>query len=381
MRLSKYLDIILIATLAFMFISRGSIGFLNDIVTWIIALYYFLIDKNKIVSVNKYLLVSSFILVIYLTFNLLFRESSDYKVYYYFSILIPYYLIFKKPNRVYLFILISGTLCAIVSLFIILHLLGIITNYQLFYSRDGSMRASGFMYNPNYYAYMNLVIFILISLLPLKNYLKATVLLLIFLAIILSFSRGVIAALFFYIILSLFSRKWLKYIFILPLILIFMYVLSNNSIFDSLNFEILKQTFEYRLSNLKSGQISGRSMIWAYGFKAWFDNLTHVLFGFGFGNFQKYVDVYDVNNTVHNSYLRSLYELGLVGTIVIIGFYFSFIKNITTINNKKKAIIFFSILVSWFSNDFFINKDTFLLLSLLSLMYSLKINNLKLKGG
>lgn len=379
MRLSKYTDVVLITILAFAFISRGNLGVLNDILTWFIAAYYFIFDRRILPTVNKPIFISFFLLLIYLTFNILFRESENYQIFYYFTVLIPYYFVFRNPDRGYLFILLSGMMCALVSIFIILHQIGIISNPELFYARDGSVRASGFMYNPNYFAYMNFVIFILVFLTPLKKHLKFIILALIFLAVVLSFSRGVTAGLTIFLFMSLFKREWLKYIFIAPLFVIIIIIIFNKFLFNLLDIETIKHTIEYRVSNLKSGDLSGRSTIWIYGFKIWFNDILHILFGFGFGNFQNYIGYYGIENTVHNSYLRSLYELGLVGTVVLIYFYKSLIKSIKSISDINKFIIISSILVCWFSNDFFINKDTFLLLSLLALMSNFDSNSFQNK--
>lgn len=379
MQLSKHLDIFIIIILAFAFISRGYLGIINDLVTWLFAFYYFVMDRQKLKTINKSIFISSFLLAIYLTFNLLFRDSTSYQVFYYFSILIPYYFIFRSSSRAYMFSLISGIMCALVSFFIILHLAGIMKNYELFYSRSGLIRASGLMYNPNYFAYMNFIIFILLYLSPIKKPIKLSLLFFIFLAVVFSFSRGVTAGLIIFLVLNIFRREWIKYIFILPVIIIPLVIISNNFFIAIFDLEAVRNTIEYRLSNLKSGDLSGRSSIWIFGFQAWFNDISHILFGFGFGNFQKYVGVFDIENTVHNSFLRSLYELGLIGVILLTCFYYSLVNNIRAVNNKTKIIIISSVLITWFSNDFFINKDTFLLLIIMILSSHIKLKSLQPK--
>ena len=268
--------------------------------------------------------------------------------------MIPFYFILRDFIRVRFFILSLSIILGFTSLLTLAHLFGLKYFDFLFYIRDGGVRASGLMINPNYFAYMCLICFLLCNLLFNSSLYRNILLILLALLIILSFSRGVSAALIVFLFTRVFNIKgFIYFISLFCFVVVFMK-------FSNFDLDELYSTFEYRIENLKSGDVSGRSDVWILGFQEWTKSIKDFLFGFGFNNFQSKLSFYNIENTTHNSYLRMFYEFGILGFIFIMFFYVSFFVKIVRDDWYTKAIFLIPIGVAWLSNDFFINKDTFI---------------------
>lgn len=344
--------------LAFLFVSRGFFSFL-DIFIWFYGFYCFFIyvRRNKIII--PFRLSTPFLLfLIYIFVNCIVNNVLDFRIIYYFSIIIPLYFIFSLENKSTEYFVISlGCILAVVFICSLLNLLQISDFNYMFYIRDGGIRASGLMYNPNYFAYSTFISFLLLDSFFSKGKIKLILLFMMAFLILLSFSRGVILGMLVYFV---FKIKY-KLIPIFVLLILFFY-LSNIFTLLDMNIDDLYKTLEYRLENLKTGDLSGRVTTWIIGYEVWSLNLKNILFGFGFNNFIENTEYLGVSNTVHNSYLRMLYEFGILGFIFIVYLFYKFIE---TISKNKIFLIFLPILITWISNDFFIVKDTFLLICIL----------------
>lgn len=376
MKYPSTLNCILLVIFAILFSSRGYVGVVCDIYIWMVGFYYFLHSNIQNLKLNKFYLFSHLLVFLYFILNLWVGESSDYKIFYYFSIIIPFYFIFRDFERVKFFVLSTVCFLSVISILTLADVAGFYNFDSLFYIRDGGVRASGLMVNPNYFAYMCLIFFLIFSLIFTTSIYRNVILFLLVLLIILSFSRGVTAALIVYFLFRVFSFKAIVYFLIF---MIFSFIVMKLGKFD---LDILYSTFEYRIENLKSGDVSGRSDVWILGFQEWFNHIKDVLFGFGFNNFQSRLRYYNVENTTHNSYLRMLYEFGILGFLILMFYYISFFVKISGVKWDVKIIFLIPISLAWLSNDFFINKDTFVFMviflvyaSWLKKVFFLKVEN------
>lgn len=356
---SQIIDIVMMFTLAFLFSSRGFFSTITDLFIWFLGFFYFFKFyreyKSKI-RISLYTTISFIILMIYFFLNSWVNESYDFKIIYYFLIMIPLYFIFNnRYRRIFYFVYSLGLILSIICICSILHLLGTVDFSFMFYIRDGGIRASGLMYNPNYFAYSAFISFLLLDLFLFRSKLKIFFMVMASLLILLSFSRGVSLGLITYIFIKLLSFSTFVKFFIFCFS-----ILMLSKFFDiNINFDELYTTLEYRIENLKSGDVSGRSNVWKIGFQEWSKGIGNIFLGFGFNQFIQNTANYGVENTVHNSYLRLLYEFGIIGFIIVMQFFILCVSYIRGIYIKDKFIISFVVLLTWFSNDFFLNKDTF----------------------
>lgn len=351
-RLQKYLLIPLMLLFAMVISTRGVLGVWSDVYICILALMLVtsaLRLRFSVIGVFLYILL----MTIFFTSSMV-NQVEDMTFIYYVSIIVAFAIVLNDRHRVYCFIVSWGFINAVVALLVVLSLVGVIDLQGLVYSREGGFRAAGFILNPNYYAYMNFVSFILCSLINFRY--RNIVLLLLVIAIILSFSRGVIAGLMVYMFLSYITPK--------RLLLLLIALVSAGVILytiPELVPEAVIKTIEYRFQDSSSGNLSGRGDIWVYGFEVWSSSLRYVIFGFGHNNFQI---VTGLSNTVHNAFLRTLFEQGVVALLAIIPFIaYQLMRGGGDLSNKKiQCIILGSIFVAWISNDYHLVKETMILL-------------------
>lgn len=358
--------------LAFLIGSRGfTPQVIVEISIWCLGAYYFVSDKiiDKINLNNKWLFSYFICFILFALSVSIAGDLSSLSVFYYFIILLPFLSIFSNYDRVQLFVKFSSYFVSVISLLIILHFLNIINFDELINQRSGISRAKGLMGNPNYYAYYCFVIFIASFFMEFKF--KKLSLFLIAIAIVFSISRGVIISLvLFGLINSIRSPKRL----IFSIVLAFLFIQNISLIFP----DSFVTTFITRISELtdEEGAGSGRSTIWAIGFKRWSENWFQIIFGFGFNQFATKLENDGLINTVHNSYLRALFELGLVGLIILSVFYKNITSSIKWPDFRTMLTVILPILLSWMSNDFFILKETFYLIAILISIFHAKGNDL-----
>nr|PMJ88198.1 hypothetical protein BCU14_25290 [Vibrio lentus] len=125
------------------------------------------------------------------------------------------------------------------------------------------------------------------------------------------------------------------------------------------------ETISYRVDDLLNGGGSGRFEIWALGLEFITSKIEYIFFGVGPNQFGDMSKLLGIDNTTHNSYLRLLFELGILGLIVfilLIIYMFNSLKNIPSI---YRYTAFFALMISWLSNDFILNKETWLFFAVL----------------
>jgi O-antigen ligase len=183
-------------------------------------------------------------------------------------------------------------------------------------------RSVGLYDNPNYYS-ISLLIGIGIILgffqqriISSNQTLYKIMFLIISLDLILTFSRGAIIAYFlmtvYYVLvkfnISVSSKKVFYSIAILLAIILIVPLFNDfvgwneSKIISQLQFRFFDKDFESE----------SRYLLWSRGWDLYTSSITYFLFGVGGKNFQTYA-AYGLDLSVHNSYLRYLYELGLFG--------------------------------------------------------------------
>jgi len=357
--LNKIILVVTAFLLAIALSTRGVLGIWSDI--FILTMTLFISKRVVDLKLNKTLIMLFATLIILYLLSSLINQVYDLAFIYYISIIIPFILILKKRNTVFYFIISWGLINSLIVALTLLTMFGLFDLQGIIYSREGGFRAAGLITNPNYYAYMNFISFILCAQIVFKY--KKIVMTLLFMGVVLSFSRGVIGGLLIFITLnySTFNR--------VTLITVAFLVLSSFSFvaYDFLPEGVLK-TLEYRLEDSSSGNLSGRGEIWSLGFDHWSTSYKYILFGFGFNNFQ---NTTGLSNTVHNAYFRTIFEQGIVAFIAMMAFYLYGILNtsIKVLKINNKIIILISILFTWLSNDYHLVKETMILIAVMSVLF------------
>lgn len=342
---------------------------------WIIGFYYLVRNENKIPEFFKYNWVRGLFLMCSAVFTVSLLRGGDFSstlIFYHFLLFFPLSFVLDNKRRATKFVVISSLLISLVSLLSLLEVLGIFhAPIQLFYARGANMRAYGFMGNPNYMAYNCAVFLILLHYSKLKRY-NTPLLLLNFILILLSVSRGVILGVVLYFILSNIRLNKRNIIIMLLSIAVSSYIILNPPEF--------LETFILRFSTLfDEGNSSGRDVIWSRGYELWGSSFSSILFGTGFNNFDNILfDYYDISNTVHNSFLRILFEFGIIGLIIILTFYLV----LMLIGHQNKVsrqfiILLLSVSLMWLTNDYFLLRETFILFIVLRSFQGTQYSNTK----
>ena len=359
LRLSKEkISIIFSLLLAFFVSSRGVVSGGADIFL-ILMSFVFAENVLKIKISRTFFCSWIFLMFLYLTSSVI-NEVSDFSLYYYFSLFYLFKISLNQKNLGYYFIVTWSAINFLIVVLILLSMLSIVDMQGLVYSREGGFRAAGLITNPNYYGYMNFISFALCSQVIFRF--KKIVMIFLFLGVLLSLSRGVILGMFCFVFINYFSLS--RVLFVMALI----FIIS----FFSLNFDLLPEglakTMEYRFNDANSGNLSGRSDIWEIGLNYWLVSYKNILFGFGFDEFQ---NITGLSNTVHNAYLRILYEQGILALLVFLFFVIYSIVNSrgNLFAKKSKYAILVGVLVSWFSNDYHLVKETMILIALISMKF------------
>lgn len=121
----------------------------------------------------------------------------------------------------------------------------------------------------------------------------------------------------------------------------------------AINFFIQNEYLIERLQQLEEGSYSGRDVIYANLFNAWYssDNFFNLLFGYGFASS---VNLSGTGNLAHNDWLELLTNFGLLGVIIYMMLFFSGFKNVfSTKWGKDKRIIMGVIMTMWLLSTIF----------------------------
>lgn len=365
-----------LSTLDYVFISLfvlalGTRGVMPQAITeisiWCISIYYLIRDRTltnlKIYQPWTLPFVS---VIFYIVLNAIIMDVDDFgTAIYYFLIFIPFIIFFNSYDRCRAFIILSGILSLLICVLLLAYyFFGIDSFESLVIRRSGSSRAIGLMGNPNYFGYYCFAIFLATQLVNFKY--KHIISIALIILILLSISRGIMVGLIIYFLFTIFKKvqNLIIFITITALVLYNLDLLLPDNFADN----FLKRVLE--LGSEDAG--SGRSSIWTKGLQIWSNTWGDIIFGFGFNNFKSRLTFMDIDNTVHNSYLRMMFEFGILGFILIMNFFRSVIKSISWLDLRTMLTFIFSIMAVWLSNDFFINKETFYLSAICICIFNFK---------
>lgn len=364
------IDFLLISLFALALGTRGVMPLaVTEISIWCISFYYLFIDKTLTkLKVYQTWTLPFICLILYIILNGIVRNVSDFgTAIYYFLTFIPFLIFFNSYDRCRAFIIVSGVLSLLICVLLLsYYFVGIDTFESLVMRRSGSSRAIGLMGNPNYFGYYCFAIFLATQLVNFKyKYIISSALVIL---IILSISRGIMLGLIIFFLSIIFKKVKNLFIFIIITTLVSYNV--DLLLPDDFADNFLKRVLE--LGSEDAG--SGRSSIWTKGLQIWSNTWGDIIFGFGFNNFKSRLTFMDIDNTVHNSYLRMMFEFGVLGFILIMNFFRSVIKSISWLELRTKFTFIFAIMAVWLSNDFFINKETFFLSAICICIFNSKKN-------
>lgn len=328
---------------------------------WFLGVFYLLQGDWKVVHKKiknqKWVLPYFLCFFIFCISILISLDFSGFNIIYSFSQFFPFLFIFSKKSRIKNFVIYSAIYLSILSILMVAHRLDIGVFSDLFYTRDGLQRASGLIGNPNYFAYFSFCIFVLLQYILKSKKFLFILSFLIFIVVLLTLSRGVLMGVLLFLIIKIFTS--IKKIILFSLLLI---VVSSN--ISTITTGTISEDLFNRTIELEQGG-SGRSDIWEQGYELWSTNTQDLLIGMGFNQFQKRTSNIGIENTVHNSYLRVLYEFGLLGFIIIFSFYISIIYSVKWGGMKTLVGFCVPFAFCWGTNDFFLVKETFVLMSIL----------------
>ena len=365
-KIYKNRDALIVFILAIVILARWVIQQnIVELVILSIGAFYFFTDKTRFNLIDKstrllYLLCFTvFTISLFIT-----NDFNSLNIAYNFFLFVVFLSIFNSYNRAELFVFCCGCIISIICFIQILHLFEFIdvTNFNLFYSRDGLVRSQALIGNPNYSAYNSLVCFILFYFSKIKY--KRIFLFFLAISVLITISRGVIIALISFVLLM--NLKLNKTTFVSAVFLFIGYIPLVQYLPEDFVFTITERFNVF----FDEGDSSGRSGIWQHGYVEWSKDLGFIILGFGFNNFPNLVRISDLDLNVHNSFLRALYELGIVGFIVVFSFFYSIINQIKWEHTKEKYILIITLVISWMTNDFFILKETFFMIAILLMMSS-----------
>lgn len=247
-------------------------------------------------------------------------------------------------------------------------------------------RLVGLHYDPNIAFFHSLIFFYYLYFLNNKSILEYILLFLLSVLIILTLSTGGIISIVFslsiYYLLSFIKMKnkkvnlikFIKYFLVVAIVIVYVFF-----IFDIIESnEFIANIVEKRIDNLDKG--SGRYEIWQNGLSIFCDN---PFFGIGWFNFLQYNIVrFGRENYMHNTFLETLVETGILGFLIYLIFFivlfFYVLKLQYYKNNKYLLYSFLSILVMMNSLSLYIDEVFFIYMVFVSYeFYKIKYINIK----
>lgn len=151
---------------------------------------------------------------------------------------------------------------------------------------------------------------------------------------------------------------------VIPLVLFVYYVLKNNrrSVIKTIGILIIiigiafityrwivnNEYLMYRIEQTEEGNSSGRDVIYANTWHAWFDedNIVHLAFGFGFDGTVHHPLI--KGSRAHQDWLEILVDYGLLGAILYLAVFVTLIVQIVKINSNRLKLVLISSLCIWF---------------------------------
>ena len=166
---TPFVDVMLVLLIIFILVivilARGIIQQnLVELTILTIGVFYLFTDKIRFNILDKPTRLLYLLCFIVFTISLHTTNNfNSFNIVYNFFLLLVFLSIFNSYNRAEFFVICCGCIISIICFIQILHLFEFIdvTNFNLFYLREGFVRSQALMGNPNYSAYNSFVCFIL----------------------------------------------------------------------------------------------------------------------------------------------------------------------------------------------------------------------------
>ncbi|MEZ8698459.1 O-antigen ligase family protein [Vibrio lentus] len=355
-------------TVAMLLCIRGMVPYAVD--GLVVALFFsYFIGYNffPVISrspIDSYLLGIWVLFFAFVLISGIYNNVDTFKFIFYFMFFSFFRVLFSfGKGALFSFVRSLSYVNCVICFFTIIAFFGILDIPQLLYTRGGSDRAYGLIGNPNYFSYLIFINFMLVTLFS-HLFSKRVIIILLFiflLAIISSLSRGVLIATLVFTVVYYGKRLSTRYL----ILTISVVIVSAFFFLSDPGNDRIMETISYRVDDLLNGGGSGRFEIWALGLEFITSKIEYIFFGVGPNQFGDMSKLLGIDNTTHNSYLRLLFELGILGLIVfilLIIYMFNSLKNIPSI---YRYTAFFALMISWLSNDFILNKETWLFFAVL----------------
>lgn len=353
---------------------------------FILILIIYLINRHKNFSVglnkNDIIILPWFylyylLMVVSLTYVNDISLTVSYSNYFLVGLLL-YSVIrckFNSLERIIVFMYTFIFCVCIVSVFTLISHLNLWATGSTSIFLSVSNRGVGLYGNPNYYSTSLLLSISFILCLYYLKQLNTTriklymniAFIIISIDLILTFSRGALLAFLAVIVTFFISRirynlTWKRLILLLFPSLFLIFLVMNSEVPSFLEEFVTDRLYD-RLTETTG---SGRTVLWGSGWDLFTSNYTYMLFGTGGNQFAEHPGMV---NTVHNNYLRFLYETGIFGFLLLLALLIYLLcKTFSLRTFKIKSPFFFpfiGFLVYSLTNDMFMIKEFWLLVSII----------------
>lgn len=362
-------------------ISRDSMTFFTMMFPFLI-MYYFLINKEKIIRINKKVLLIVLILVIQtLAVKIFLKQSfqANYLIFFGLLLFIPSYnstlknrIDFEKCVVFFFFGAISASIASI---------LGVdnyyISQYVSVFS-DGQtvMRMSGFYGDPNYYSAHLLCI--IGGLLVILNYGEKINKFVVILCILISVYFGLVSISKMF----LFSLALIIFLWVIALLftdsrmrnkssIIFGIIILLPAIYISGIYKVFIDQYSSRLGVISdlSTLTTGRSSILILYFDYFKSNIIVLIFGQGYS-----LGYPSFGSATHNTFIESIYLFGVFGTLLLCIWIFvafgraslrNIFDNFGSLNARVALVL--SCILPYFAIHYFFRYEFFLFPIVISL--------------
>ncbi|MDG5789304.1 O-antigen ligase family protein [Evansella sp. AB-P1] len=296
--------------------------------------------KYREVPTLTFIFIILALLLVQLSYTRFQQLNIEFMKYFVIGLLtiLVFKFLFVDNKKIVLFckiLIFSGffiSLFTLISHFLYLSV-GIDTDFIRVFRSYNIPRGVGLYENPNYYALTHVLTVGIILGLSKLNQIKLNkfylmIILVVSSDLILTFSRGALIALvaifFLYLISNISQNKYtiknLLYIVTTMLIVILVFYVLGPEFLQTIFYT---QFLERLVDGFTRG--SGRYDLWINGWYLYTNSIIHVVLGVGGNNFHMFSE-YGITEAVHNSYLRYLYEMGIIGFLSMVTYIIYLIK-------------------------------------------------------
>ncbi len=349
-------------------LAPGSIAF-SSIATLIVGVK---LCKNNILKIPKLSLIASIAILVVTVFSKLFNGyvfSSDYLMFFMMIVIFPCLVHDLRESTNFEFCtvcfavgIISATLVSL--LFINSSNIAVYIESFQFYNST-TVRLCGFYGDPNFFA-AQIVSAIGCLLLIIRNNKHKSPIFVIMLVLLvccglLSVSKSFIIAtalVFILFLVALFVNQDLRLIKMMACCVILVALIFATNIFSSqIDMLISRLTFTGDMSSFTTG----RTDLWLSYISFFIHNPLDFLVG------QGYTSVFNgVPKGSHNTLLQVIYQFGIVGSLFLILWIFSFKNSYKGVKKMDLALLLFALFFTWFGVDMMYFDDFFITIVLLS---------------